>query len=124
MSPESDQPPLDLDDLMTLVDNDGEFAHSLITDFLALAQEQLASLQELVAENDLREAGKLAHSLKGGASTVRATPVSEAAANVESAIRDQVGGELDAALASLRERMDALTAWVDECADDLLHTAQ
>ncbi|MBD3291469.1 MAG: response regulator, partial [Armatimonadia bacterium] len=125
MTPDDEQPTaLHIDALMDLVDGDAEFAHSLITDFLALAQEQVASLDEALATDDTRKAEKLAHSLKGGASTVRATPVSEAAADVEHSIREQTSEGLDEALAELHARLDALAAWVDANADELLHTAE
>jgi len=115
---------IDIEALMDMVDGDADFVQSLITDFRSLAREQLEALEEAASEGAIGKAARLAHSLKGGAATVRARAVSDAAAAVETIVRDEGGEGLTEAIVALRERLDALEAWIDEHAADLLNRAQ
>ncbi|MBU0607585.1 MAG: PAS domain S-box protein [Armatimonadetes bacterium] len=87
--------------LLEVADGDTDFALSLLQELVAHAQEQGALAEEALARGDLVAAGRAAHAIKGGAATLGVRMVSEAAAALEQAARDNHPAAAEAALTKL-----------------------
>ena len=91
-----------------------EIVTAVLTQFLANADEQLATLRDALEQGERDTLRRTAHALKGGAATLEAQPLADRAARLETAsaaaalaeLRTMVG-ETDAELGRLREYVQA-----------------
>jgi CheY-like chemotaxis protein/HPt (histidine-containing phosphotransfer) domain-containing protein len=60
----------------------------VLTRFAELAERELATLVDSLAVGDMEQAARLAHSIKGGAGTLGAIAVQDAAVHLEAAVRE------------------------------------
>jgi PAS domain S-box-containing protein len=90
----------------------------VLTRFAELAERELATLGDSLAAGDLAQTSRLAHSIKGGAGTLGALAVRDAAISLESAARagegatrlSELGASLEQAYRTLAQAILALDA--------------
>jgi HPt (histidine-containing phosphotransfer) domain-containing protein len=106
MSHQNEPPIFDsatLEQLRELVDQDDfSFLHDLFESYLATARDSIRSLR---TDQDLEVLRRAAHTLKGSSLNVGATRVAELCRHLESDLRDQVPGDLQARVAQVEERV-------------------
>lgn len=93
---------LDLSRLKAIVAEDKEALHKIFTAFLNSASELVYKLKMIAEEQDLKEAGRIGHQLKGAALNLGANRLSMAASAIERAAKNGNRYELD----------ELLEAWV------------
>lgn len=104
--------PVDLETLREIVGDDATLARNMLSDFLASARKDLASLQAALSAGDLPQATREAHRIKGAAALIGARDVHLSAANMEHNGRAGDLAAVQAETDSLATALDALTDWV------------
>jgi HPt (histidine-containing phosphotransfer) domain-containing protein len=89
-----------------------ELLRDVLETFIDNAPERLAQLDDSVAAGNLRNAGDVAHAIKGTAATVGAARLSAAAAKIVNGVRYEHPEEVIAGHEELRREFDILTAEV------------
>lgn len=74
-------------ELVTTTDGDAALVGEIVEDFLSSADRQIRELAGSIARHDSEVTRRLAHTIKGGASTIGAANVATAAAEIEHAAR-------------------------------------
>ncbi|SFJ06332.1 ammonium transporter [Planctomicrobium piriforme] len=111
-------PPLDWKALQDRCAGDSAFARRIIEKFRTRVQDDLARIGTACERGDLEESRRLAHSLKGSASSVAAMKVAETAAAIEVAAKAAHAEELSTQFFQLKDR-------INECLDFIeQHTAK
>ena len=88
-------------------------ARNLLRDFLLSARRDMHALREALNAEDLAEAAREAHRMKGAAALVGARDVRAAAEAVESALRARDLEFAGGAARQLATSLDTLALWID-----------
>jgi CheY-like chemotaxis protein len=91
-------PLLDLSALHARYPGNPELVNDLITLFVSTTEASIAALKRGIAQGDLEACRKEAHALKGAAASVTARAIQDAAARIETSLRD---GDFSRAAAEL-----------------------
>ncbi len=94
--------------LMDRLMGNGEFAQMILDAFLQDMPLQLQRLREMLANGDVPNATRQAHTIKGASATVGGEAVRRVAAAIEEAGKAQDAAAMGARLGELEERMHAL----------------
>jgi len=104
--------PVDWEALLQSIDGDQAFARELASMFLGSGEESLAAIVAAHAQGDRVTLRKLAHSLKGACTNLRAAAATAAAAQLEAAAqeaqRDRMAGLVDALRSEVRRMIHYL----------------
>ncbi len=104
--------PLDIERALARIDGDQPLYSDLLRLFRKQTQRRLAELDEAVRTDDRETCRRLAHSVRGTAATVAAPGVLHDAEALQAAVL--AGQPLQAALASLHERVAELENFLEE----------
>lgn len=92
-----------LEQLRELVDQDDvSFLHDLFESYLATARDSIHALR---TDEDLEVLRRAAHTLKGSSLNVGATRVAELCRHLETDLRDQAPGDLEAQVEQIEKRV-------------------
>lgn len=94
--------------LASRLEGDEELVLEIVALFAEDAALQLAKLRAAVGASELRQAARIAHTVKGAAANVSALRIFEVAIRAEQAAE---GGDADACLAAVGELQDELRAF-------------
>jgi PAS domain S-box-containing protein len=97
------EPPIDYEEAVEELLGDRELVNSLVAEFLERIEGDIQMLRDALAREELDTLRKTAHRLRGGAGSLRAMPLSQAAGELESAAES---GSLEEA----RKRLAVLEA--------------
>ncbi len=93
-----------------------EVAEKVLRKFQTRVVNEVAAIEESIASGDWLGSGRLVHGLKGSAGNVSAVHVSEAALQIERAIKtNPESQDFSAGLEELKERVDQCLASIDQC---------
>jgi len=84
-APANADAPVDWDQFVSMTDGDREFADELVQLFIDSGDAALREIRAALERGDLAAIGRAAHSFKGSSASIRAHPVSAAAARLETA---------------------------------------
>jgi signal transduction histidine kinase/CheY-like chemotaxis protein/HPt (histidine-containing phosphotransfer) domain-containing protein len=105
--------PIERDVLKEIAGEDRVLARNLLRDFLLSARRDMHALREALNAEDLAEAAREAHRMKGAAALVGARDVRAAAEAVESALRARDLEFAGGAARQLATSLDTLALWID-----------
>lgn len=105
--------PIDAAVLREIAGSDATLAHNLLNDFLVATRKDFAALATALAADNLPEAIRQAHRIKGAAALVGAREVRAAAADTEAAGRAGDRATLANAQQTLSRALDLLAVWVE-----------
>ncbi|HEX7129226.1 MAG TPA: ATP-binding protein [Rhodanobacteraceae bacterium] len=105
--------PIEHDVLTEIAGNDRVLARNLLRDFLLSAYRDLQALREALHADNLDDAAREAHRMKGAAALVGAREVRAAADAVESAARARDADSTRGAERQLASSLDTLALWID-----------
>lgn len=86
---------LNKNEALARLDNDAELYKDLITMFFEDPQFKPEDLEKLIAENNLEEARKLSHLLKGVSGTLGAEDLFDASKNLEDILKGKKEGNVE-----------------------------
>jgi ammonium transporter, Amt family len=104
--PDEDELVLDTRQLSERFQGDLDFIDELLQMFISTAQVNVAQLKASIADRRIEEAARLAHKLKGSAGNVAATRLSDAVAELETAVRAGWQGDCEALTDRVARELD------------------
>lgn len=105
---------IDLNCVLSEIGGDEAFLHELLDEFLAIAQRQLATLRQAIADGRAEVVAEEAHAIKGGAANLRALELSAIAATLEDLARAGLLASADDVRSRLEEALDRLGRFAKE----------
>jgi len=107
-------PPVNIDELNEIMDNDIELIQECFADFLMDYPGLLGELKTAANNLDFEMLDNTAHKLKGSLKYLAAGPSARAALEIESAGRNQDPEHLDEKIAALESECQKLILYIDD----------
>ena len=114
----SAEPPLNISELLSRVDNDQELLRELVQLFKHECPRLMQSLQDAVSKQDTKAVETTSHSLKGMLANLSATRAASAASHLEEIGRAGKHSQLMESLAALESEIAVLMPELDACLVD------
>jgi HPt (histidine-containing phosphotransfer) domain-containing protein len=99
---------LDQSLLVELTGGDSELADTILRDYVESSEADMQCLSEALRSNDIDEARRQAHRIKGASSTVGARQVADLCARLEAAAADGHTADIDALATLAADLADAI----------------
>lgn len=107
-------PPVNIDELNTIMDNDTELIQECFADFLMDYPGLIGELKAAATNLNFEEIDNTAHKLKGSLRYLAAEPAARAALEIETAGRNQNPDNLNEKIAALESQCQQVILYIDE----------
>jgi HPt (histidine-containing phosphotransfer) domain-containing protein len=94
--------------LMKTLEGDEELCREIISIFINTALDRIDTIEAALAADDLSEAGRFAHSMKGACATIQAEKARKKSEQLDFACRGGCRSEAELVLAELRSEVEEL----------------
>jgi hypothetical protein len=104
---------IDMKRIFVSYDNDKEFIESLLSDILTDSKERIKTIQQAIQDDKYQEIQLQAHSIKSMAGSVYAYKLSDAAYQLETAIKKEQKEKINALMSEMTVQFHTLTEYID-----------
>ena len=104
---------IDMKRIFVSYDNDREFIESLLSDILTDSKERIKTIQQAIQDDKYQEIQLQAHSIKSMAGSVYAYKLSDAAYQLETAIKKEQKEKINALMSEMTVQFHTLTEYID-----------